>query len=71
MSFNDAPTLSITFYIYNMLSNHDSCGILIKNGNSTNATHHQHRMQQTMHNGNKQQITFKSFIWLNLFSHVA
>jgi hypothetical protein len=60
MSFNDVPTLSITFYIYNMLSNGDSCGvvahgsttILIKNGNSTNATHHQHRMQQTMHNGN-------------------
>ncbi len=42
-----------------MLSNGDSCGlvangsitILIKKGNSTNATHHQHRMQQTMHNG--------------------
>jgi hypothetical protein len=59
MSFNYAPTLSITFYLYNMLSNGDSCGlvangsitILIKKGNSTNATHHQHRMQQTMHNG--------------------
>jgi hypothetical protein len=62
-SFNDAPTLSITFYLYNMFSNGDSHGVVangsttlwIKNGNCTNATH-QHRMQQMkqqmMHNGN-------------------
>ncbi len=59
--FNGAPILSITLYLYNMLSNGDSHVLLpmdrqqSKNGNCINATH-QHRMQQMkqqmMHNGN-------------------